>query len=101
MKLLPAALLAAFFLAGCVPRWVNPQITDPAEASRRLSSDNSYCRQIEDMFEDRVNIQDRISFDPTPVGQMANYYHNYTTDQNRVNLYDKCMRGRGWSRPQP
>ncbi len=101
MKLPPAALMALCLLAGCVPHWVNPQITDPAEAKRRLATDNSYCRKIEDMFEDRVNIQDRISFDPSPVGQMANYYHNYMTDQNRVNLYEKCMRGRGWTRSTP
>ncbi len=101
MKLYVPAILAALFLAGCAPHWVNPQITNPEEAKRRLALDNSYCRKIEDMFEDRVNIQDRISFDPSPVGRMANYYHNYTADQNRVNLYEKCMQGRGWSRPKP
>jgi hypothetical protein len=93
-------VLAAFFLGGCAPQWSIPQITDPRRASAP-GLDNSYCGMIEDMFEDRVNIQDRVSFDPSPVGRMANYYHNYTADQNWVNLYEKCMQGRGWSHPKP
>ncbi|MDQ7830189.1 MAG: hypothetical protein RDU30_00505 [Desulfovibrionaceae bacterium] len=97
MNRLCVLLVTVFFLAGCGHRWVNSQITDPAEAKARLASDTSYCREIENMLEQRVNIQDRVSFDPTVVGQMSNYYSNYKIESTRTNVFERCMNDRGWT----
>jgi hypothetical protein len=40
-----------------------------------------------------------VSFDPTVVGQMSNYYHNYQAEKIREDVFDKCMRDRGWTKP--
>lgn len=99
MKRLSALAAAAMLLAGCAPQWVNPQITDPEKAKVRLSSDAAYCRELENMTQGRLDAQERISFDPTAVGQMSNYYHNYLADKTREDVFGRCMRGRGWRHP--
>jgi hypothetical protein len=99
LKRLSALAVLAIALSGCTPHWVNPRITDPAAAKTRLSSDSTYCRQIENMLQRRVDIQERVSFDPTVVGQMSNYYHNYQAEKIREDVFDKCMRDRGWTKP--
>lgn len=99
MKRLSALVATVMIVAGCVPNWVNPRITDPAMAKTRLASDSTYCRQIENMLQRRVDIQERVSFDPTVVGQMSNYYSNYKAEQIRSNVFEKCMTDRGWQKP--
>lgn|GEM_PF-1111185 len=92
-------LATVCILGGCGHRWVHSQITDPSLAKARLASDTAYCRDMENLLEQRVNIQDRVSFDPTAVGQMSNYYSNYKIESTRTNVFDRCMSDRGWSRP--
>jgi hypothetical protein len=90
-------LLAALLTAGCGQAYVNSDITDPAEAKRRLAADKALCREEANDAVPPTYGMDRFEFDPTIEAQATRYVANAVEDDSHLDVYSACMRNRGWS----
>jgi hypothetical protein len=89
-------ILAALLTAGCGAGYVNPDITDKAEAKKRLASDKSLCQQLANDAVPPTYGMDRYEPDPTFEAQATRYEANVIEDDSNANAYTRCMRDRGW-----
>ncbi|MHC1712610.1 MAG: hypothetical protein AB9872_10735 [Solidesulfovibrio sp.] len=89
-------ILAALLTTGCGAGYVNPDITNPAEAKSRLASDKSLCQQLANEAVAPTYGMDRFESDPTIEAQATRYVANAVEDDANENVYTRCMRDRGW-----
>lgn len=88
--------LLAMFAAGCGNRYVNPDITDPAQSRRQLALDKALCKDLAKDTVPPTYGMDRYSMDPTIEGQAGQFVANAVEDDNRQDVFTRCMRDRGW-----
>lgn len=94
-RLALALVLAFGVLAGCA-RYVNPDIADPAQAKAKLAEDTALCKaEANETVPESYGMQ-RYEFDPTIEAQATRYVANVAQDDANTDVFDRCMRNRGW-----
>lgn len=92
---LPALGLTILVLAGC-GRYVNPDITDPAQARAQLAEDKALCQALANTAVPPTYGLERREADPTVEAQADRYVANVLEDDANAGAFDRCLHDRGW-----
>jgi len=94
--LFPVLVLTALVCAGCGNRYVNSDITDPAQARKQLADDKALCKALANDTVPPTYGMERYTDDPTIEAQADQYVANVVEDDAHQGVFTRCMTDRGW-----